>query len=172
MSELFTNLGIDWRLLIAQAVNFLLVLFLLKKFVFSKVIRHLEERRTRIEQGLELTDKAKREMDRIEESRHRELEQAREAGEKVLADARSTASTKEKEALAMVRQEAERMLQKAKGEAEKEKVDAVRGAKTEAQKLAVLMAEKILGRSVTKVDQDEAAKEVMDYFEKNYAKQS
>ena len=170
MSELFNNLGIDWRLLIAQAVNFLLVLFLLKKFVFGKVIRHLEERRTRIEQGLELTDKAKREMDRIEESRHRELEKAREAGEKVLADARSSAAEKEKAALVLVRVEAEKMLQKAKTEAAKEKTDAILGAKTEAQKLAVLMAEKILGRSITKQDQDAAAKEVMEYFEKNYAK--
>jgi len=171
MSELFSNLGIDWRLLIAQAVNFLLVLFLLKKFVFGKVIRHLEERRNRIEQGLELTDKAKREMERIEESRHLQLEKGREAGEKVLADARSSAAEKEKAALALVRIEAEKMLQKAKAEAAKEKTDAVRGAKTEAQKLAVLMAEKILGRTTTKADQDQAAKEVMEYFEKNYAKQ-
>ena len=123
MSELFNNLGIDWRLLIAQAVNFLLVLFLLKKFVFGKVIRHLEERRTRIEQGLELTDKAKREMDRIEESRHRELEKARAEGERVLADARSSAAEKEKAALVLVRVEAEKMLQKAKTEAAKETGD-------------------------------------------------
>jgi F-type H+-transporting ATPase subunit b len=170
MAELFSNLGIDWRLLVAQTVNFLLILFLLNKFVFKKVIKHLEERRTRIEQGLELTEKAKHEMERIEDARHRELEKGREAGEKVLADARSVASTKEKEALAMVKTEAEKMLQKAKGEAEKEKTDAIRGAKDEAQKLAVLMAEKILGRSTTKADQDESAKEVMDYFEKNYAK--
>ncbi|HEX9722285.1 MAG TPA: F0F1 ATP synthase subunit B [Candidatus Paceibacterota bacterium] len=172
MSELFSNLGIDIRLLIAQTVNFLLVLFLLKKFVFGKVIRHLEERRTRIEQGLELTEKAKREMGRIEESRHRELEKARVAGEKVLADARGSAAEKEKAALVLVRVEAEKMLQKAKAEAAKEKTDAVRGAQSESQKLAVLMAEKILGRSVTREDQDRAAKEVMEYFEKNYAKQS
>jgi F-type H+-transporting ATPase subunit b len=170
MSELFTNLGIDWRLLIAQAVNFLLILFLLKKFVFKKVIAHLEARRARIEQGLELTEKAKHEMDRINESRLRELEKGREAGEKVLADARNIASAKEKEALAMVRGEAERMLQKAKGEAEKEKIDSIRGAKDEAQKLAVFMAEKILGRSTNKEDQDQASKEVMECFEKNYAR--
>jgi F-type H+-transporting ATPase subunit b len=170
MAELLSNLGIDGKLLLAQIVNFVLILFLLKKFVFGKVIAHLEQRRTKIEQGLELTEKAEREMGRIEESRSRELEKAREAGEKVLADARNSAAAKEQEALAMVRGEAEKILQKAKGEAEREKTDAIRGAKTEAQKLAVLMAEKVLGRSTTKEDQDAAAKEVIDYFEKNYAK--
>jgi F-type H+-transporting ATPase subunit b len=170
MAELFTNLGIDWRLLIAQAFNFLLVLFLLKKFVFGKVIRHLEERRTRIEQGLELSEKAKREMERIDNARARELEHAREQGEHVLADARSKAAAKEKEAFAMVRTEAEKLLQKAKGEAAKEKTDAIRGAQGEARKLAVFMAEKILGRSTNATDQEVAVKEVMEYFEKNYAK--
>jgi F-type H+-transporting ATPase subunit b len=170
MQELFSNLGINGKLLFAQAFNFLLVLFLLNKFVFKKVIRHLEERRNKIEQGLELTEKAEHEMQRIEGARIRELEKGRVAGEKVLADARVSASTKEKEALNLVRAEAEKMLQKAKSESEKEKTDAIYGAKTEAQKLAVLMAEKVLGRSVKKEDEDAAAKEVMDYFEKNYAK--
>ena len=170
MAELFSNLGIDWKLLIAQAVNFLLILFLLNTFVFKKVIAHLEDRRNKIEQGLELTEKAKHEMDRIKEARSRELEKAREDGEKVLADARATAFAKEKEAFALVKAEAEKILQKAKGEAAKEKTDAIRGAKDEAQNLAVFMAEKILGRSTTKEDQDTAAKEVMEYFEKHYAK--
>jgi len=169
MSELFSNLGIDGRLLFAQAVNFLLVLWLLNKFVFRKLITHLEKRRTRIKQGLELTEKVEREMGRIEDARHRELEKARLEGEKVLAEARSVSAAKGKEALTLVKAEAEKMLLKAKGEAEKEKTDAIRGARSEIQKLAVLMAEKVLSRSITKEDEERAAKEVMDYLEKNYA---
>lgn len=169
MSELFSNLGINGKLLFAQAVNFLLVLWLLNRFVFKKLIAHLEKRRERIAQGLELTEKAEREMGRIQDARHRELESARLAGEKVLAEARSSASTKEKEALAMVRAEAEKILAKAKGEGEKGRADAVRGARAEIQSLAVLMAEKLLSRSVTKEDQDHAAKEVLTYLDKNYA---
>ena len=169
MQELFSNLGIDGRLLLAQAVNFLLVLWLLNKFVFKKVLSHLEERRNKIEQGLELTERATREMERIDEARHRELGKARTEAEKILADAGSSAAAKEKAALAVVRAEAEKMLLRAKEEARREKGDAVRGAKNEIQKLAVLMAESVLSRSVTKEDQDRAAKEVVEYLEKNYA---
>lgn len=169
MSELFTNLGIDIRLLIAQAVNFLFVLFLLNKFVFKKMITHLEARRQRIEQGLELTGKAEREMGRIEQARSRELEKARNEGEAVLAEARSSASAKEKEALALTRAEAEKMLIQAQAEAEKKKFDAIRGSRDAINQIAVLMAERVLSRSITKEDQDKAAKEVADYFEKNYA---
>ena len=169
MAELFSNLGIDGRLLLAQAVNFLLVLWLLNKFVFKKVLSHLEERRNKIEQGLELTERANREIERIDEARHRELEKARTEAEKILADARSSAIAKEKAALAVVRAEAEKVLLKAKKEASREKGDAVQAAKNEIQQIAVLMAERVLSRSVTKEDQDRAAKEVVEYLEKNYA---
>jgi len=168
MGDLFSNLGIDGKLLFAQVVNFLLVLWLLNRFVFKKLITYLEDRRQRIEQGLELTEKAEKEMGRIEASRHRELEKAREEGEIVLAEARSSAASKQKEAFNIVRQEAEKILQKAKGEAEKEKTDAIKSSKDEINKIAVLMAEKVLSRSITKADQEHAAKEVTDYFEKEY----
>ena len=170
MSELFSNLGIDWRLLLAQGINFLLVLYLLNRFVFKSIIRYLEERRKKIEEGLELTEKANREIQRIDEARHRELEKARTEAEKVLADARSSAIAKGKTALLLARQEAEKIFLKAKDEAERRKLDTVRAAQGDIKNLAVLMAEKVLSRSVTKEDQARAAKEVMDYFEKGYAK--
>ena len=170
MGELFSNLGINGKLLFAQAVNFLLVLWLLNTFVFKKLIAHLENRRARIEQGLELTAKAEREMERIEGARHRELENARLEGERVLAEARNVSTAKGKEAFAVARAEAEKMLLKAKQESEKEKAETILRSKGEIQKLAVLMAEKVLLRSVTKEDEESAAKEVLGYLEKTYAK--
>lgn len=172
MADLFSNLGINGKLLFAQVVNFLLVLWLLNKFVFKKLIEHLENRRQRIEQGLELTEKAKREMGRIEDAWHRELEKARSKGEAVLAEARNTALAKEKKALAMTRATAEKMLLQAQSEAEKKKSDAIKGSKDAINQIAILMAEKVLSRSITKEDQDKAAKEVVEYLEKNYAGES
>ena len=169
MAELFSNLGINGKLLFAQVVNFLLVLWLLNKFVFKKLIKHLEDRKNRIEQGLELTEKAEKEMGRIDQARNRELEKARNEGEAVLAEARNSASAKKKEALALAKAEVEKMLLQAQTEAEEKKSDAVKGSKDEINQIAILMAEKVLSRSITKEDQEKAAKEVTDYFEKNYA---
>jgi len=96
------------------------------------------------------------------------LEKARSEGEAVLAEARNTASAREKEALAMTRAETEKMLVQAQIEADKKKSDAIKRSKDEINQIAVLMAEKVLSRSITKEDQDKAAKEVTDYFEKEY----
>lgn len=168
MAELFSNLGIDGKLLFAQVVNFLLVLWLLNKFVFRKVIAHLEERKNRIEQGVELTEKAKREMERIGEARHRELEKARKEGESILGESRTAASKRQKELMAQVRAEAEKMLLQAGSDAEKKKEDAVKGARDEISKIALLMAERVLSRSLGKEDQEQAVKEVLQYLENQY----
>ena len=52
MSELFSQLGIDWRLLLSQAVNFLLLLIVLRIFAYQPILKLLKDRRAKIEDGL------------------------------------------------------------------------------------------------------------------------
>lgn len=52
MEEFTKQFGIDWRLLLSQAVNFTIVLFVLQKFVYKPVARMLAERKQRIEEGI------------------------------------------------------------------------------------------------------------------------
>ncbi|MDO8462794.1 MAG: F0F1 ATP synthase subunit B [bacterium] len=58
MGELLTNLGIDWRLLIAQIVNFLVLFFLLRKFLYRPVLAMLEKRRATIAEGVANAERA------------------------------------------------------------------------------------------------------------------
>ena len=50
--EVLAKLGIDWKLLIAQAVNFLVLLWILRRYAYGPILRVLEARTARIEQGL------------------------------------------------------------------------------------------------------------------------
>ena len=52
MSDLLSQFGINWTLLIAQMVNFAVLVWVLAKFVYKPVIRVLDERRERIENSL------------------------------------------------------------------------------------------------------------------------
>ena len=51
MRELVRHLGIDWKLLLAQAVNFFVLLYVLKHFAYGPIIKMLHERRERIAEG-------------------------------------------------------------------------------------------------------------------------
>mgnify|MGYP001588456271 CR=1 FL=1 len=50
--ELISKLGIDWKLLVAQIVNFFILLFVLYKFAYKPVLEMLEKRSKTIEKGI------------------------------------------------------------------------------------------------------------------------
>lgn len=81
MQELIHQLGIDWKLLLSQAINFSIVLIILKIFVYKPLLKILAERRKRIEQGL---IKAKEAEDRLLEIENIKLKKIKEAEENAM----------------------------------------------------------------------------------------
>ena len=170
MQELLSNLGINGKLLFAQAINFLLVVWLLNRFVFKRVLNFLEERRERIQKGIELSDRATKEMERVREARGRELERTRVEVTKILSVAKTSAIEKEKESQAAAKEKAGEIINKAQIQGERERVDAVLEAKEDIKKMTVRATEKILGRSVNDKDNEKMLDEVLEYFNNEYAK--
>lgn len=169
MGELFSNLGIDPKLLFAQAVNFFLVLWVLNRFVFRKLLSLLEERRKKIEQGLELRDRAEKEVAQIGNARHRALQEVKKEAEAVLSQTRDLARQKEQELLKAAKEQQDAILLKAREQGEKAKEDMIREAQQEIRMRALLLAEQALGRALTPKDEQRIAKEVVQAL-RNYAK--
>ncbi len=77
MQQLLDQLGINWELLISQAVNFALLLIVLRIFVYKPLLKLLRDRRARIAEGLMKADEADRrlhEVDMIGKERMKEAE--------------------------------------------------------------------------------------------------
>src|SRR5665213_2311411 len=68
MSQLISQLGIDWRLLLSQAVNFFLVLVILRIFVYKPLLQMLRERRDRIQEGVTKAEEADRRLLAVDET--------------------------------------------------------------------------------------------------------
>ena len=161
MAELFSNLGIDARLLFAQAVNFLLVLWVLHRFVFKKLLKFLEERKQSIERGVELTEQAKLKMKGIGEAKDLATREAKEFAEGLIAKSKAQGAVAEKEIVEKAKVGAEQILQKAKEESERKKQDALKEAEAEIQKRAFFLAEKVLSRSLTKEDEKRMGQDLL-----------
>jgi F-type H+-transporting ATPase subunit b len=67
MSQLISQLGINWELLLSQAVNFFLVLIVLRIFVYKPLLKLLHDRQHRIEEGLVKADEADRRLLEVDE---------------------------------------------------------------------------------------------------------
>ena len=139
MSQLISQLGIDWRLLLSQAVNFFLVLIVLRAFVYKPLLQMLRERRDRIQEGITKADEADRRLIEVDEMNRGKIKETEvqaiailkrtEADAKVL-EAKLLADAKRKESAALANAQ---VLLRAQEEAsrratEKEAVSLVRQA--------------------------------------------
>jgi F-type H+-transporting ATPase subunit b len=112
---------IDWFTVFAQIVNFLILVALLKYFLYDRIIKAMDEREKRIQSKLdEAKEKEQEASDRAEElqKKNRELDEQRE---KRLSEAREQAETKRKELVRDARQEIEHLRNEWHKSLEKEK---------------------------------------------------
>lgn len=121
MAEFIHNFGIDWKLLAAQAVNFTILLFLLKKFAFGPLMKVLRTRREEIEKGIALTRDAEITMKRIGEDREQVISSAKGEALHIIQKAEEDASEKRAGIVTGAEHQAEKILDEAKRRLEEEK---------------------------------------------------
>ncbi|MBI5220640.1 MAG: hypothetical protein HY978_02275 [Candidatus Liptonbacteria bacterium] len=118
MESLVHNLGLDWKLLLAQAVNFLIVLVVLRLTVYQPLLHLLRERRRRIEEGLTKAQEADRRLGEIGELQKEKLREAEQQGLSIIRNAETQAAARGDEILkAAAGREAE-VMKRADGRAE------------------------------------------------------
>jgi F-type H+-transporting ATPase subunit b len=144
MGAIFSAFGIDWRLLIVNTVNFAIVLGALSYFLYTPLMRMLEERRQKVAQGVADADEAHRRLEEIEAARADKLAQAGKEADEVLAHARRSASEKERATIAQGEAAAARLLDEARLQAREAKERALQESRQELAKLVVLGVEKAL----------------------------
>ena len=91
MQELITQFGIDWKLLLAQVINFFILLFVLKRYAYTPIINMLSERKKRIEAGIVASDEAKQRLAQAREERKAILLKAEEEAVGLVSQAEKTA---------------------------------------------------------------------------------
>ena len=148
MSELFSKLGINWKLLIAQIVNFLVLLFVLWKFAYGPILAMLEKRTKKIEQGLKDADAAKKKLEESEERQKDILKKARLEGKEIVQQARELAEKSKDQIAAAAKEQSEKLIASAKVEIEQEKQKTIAEIKSEIGGLVVAATEKIVGEKI------------------------
>jgi F-type H+-transporting ATPase subunit b len=148
MSELLTKLGIDWKLLIAQIVNFLVLLFVLWKFAYGPILAMLEKRQKKIEKGLADADEAHKNLEKSVEKQKEILKQARTEAKDIVEKSREQAEKSKSEIAAEAKIQAEKIITSAKSEIEQEKQKSIAEIKSEIGSLVVAATEKIVGEKM------------------------
>src|SRR5262245_9300308 len=99
MEAILTTFGVDWRLLLVNAINFGLLLGVLWYFLYTPVMNMLEERRRKVEEGVRTAEAAEVKLREVENSRKGVLAKAGAEADEIVAHARGAAKEKEQELL-------------------------------------------------------------------------
>lgn len=148
MEELIKTFHIDAKLMLAQLVNFAIVLFVLHRFAYKPVLKALNDRAKKIEQGLKDSEAASQKLSAITEQEKDVLKKAREEAQAVLARAEEQARKSKDEIAVAAKAQAERIMQDAQKRIEDEKVKMFAEVKGEIADLVVLAAGKILAEKI------------------------
>jgi F-type H+-transporting ATPase subunit b len=144
MGELFATFGIDWRLLLMQAVNFGLLLLVLWKFLYTPVLRMLDERRGKIAESVQKAESADRRLADADKQGKDIVAAAGKEATSVVASARNRAEEQAAEIARKAQERADRVFSEAQKSAEEAKRQALAAGEKEIARAAMLAAEKLL----------------------------
>lgn len=146
--------GIDWPMLIAQAINFLIVAFVIWKFAFKNILSTIKEREKQIADSLRNADKIKLELEETEKQQQETLQEASLEAKKTISIAQEQAKAFIEEQKEDARKQAEEIITKAKLAMEQERERVLREAREEIASLVVLTTSKVLSKDLSEEEKE------------------
>lgn len=150
MDELIKTFHIEVNLLVAQMVNFAIVLFVLYRFAYKPVLKTLNSRTNKIEKGLADADAAGKKLEEIVEKEKEVMVNAKKEAQEIIKTAEEQAKANSMSIVLEARNQSEKLLVSAKSQIEQEKNKMLAEVKGEIANLVVLATEKIIGEKLDK----------------------
>lgn len=161
MSELIHNLGIEWKVLLAQIINFTILLFLLKKFAYKPILKILDERKKRIDEAIEKSRLIENKMKEIDLLKEGVLSEARKQSQLIIAKAEEATQKIQEETLKEARLRSEKVVLEAQKKIELEREKILQDVKQEVASLVMIAVEKTVGDVLDESSQEKMVREAV-----------
>ncbi len=156
--------GVDTPLLIAQAINFVIVAFVIWQFALKKILLTIDEREKKIADSLKNAEKIKLELEATEKQQNETLQEASLEAKKTVATAQEQAKSYIEAQKEEARKQAEEIVEKARSAVELERQRVLNDAREEIASLVILTTSKVLQRELGDEEKsrfsESAAKEI------------
>ncbi len=142
----------DPGLFIWTILTFLVLLFMLRKFAWKPLLSMLEKREEGIRNSLDDAEKAKLELERLNQESEEIVAKARSEAQDVVSEGKSTAEKIKADILRTARDKADIIVEDAKKQIKSEKDKAIGEIKSEVVDLSLQIANKLIGKNISKSD--------------------
>lgn len=145
-------------IIIAQIINFWLLFFIFKYFLWEKIVSAIEERRKHLKASENAEEEAREKLEEAQEEKENILAEARKKASEIEENAENLAKQNTKKSLEKSEKDADFMLSSARSQIDKEKLEMENSMKSKILDLALKLNSKIFKK-------DSANK---DFIEKEY----
>jgi F-type H+-transporting ATPase subunit b len=142
------SLGFSLPGLIQQLVNFTILLVVLRLFLYKPLFRVLDERKRRIQEGIDRAAVAASTAAESEVEARRVLDEARAEGQEAVRRAQESAARLREELEARARQDADQIVARAREEVQLERDQAIEQLRREFADLTIVAAERVINQSL------------------------
>lgn len=153
MTEFISQIGVDWRLLLSQAVNFLLLIALLRFFAYKPIVNLLRERKERIEKGMAQSEEAGRRLGEVNELAREKLKEAEGKAMEMIREGEGRAKEREAELFEKAQKKEEAMIQAAVISAQAKKEETERIVRQEAAAVIKMAITKTVEMDPSHIDE-------------------
>ena len=141
-------LGFNLPGLVSNLVGFLILMVLLRVFLWDRILRVLDERKQRIQEGLSQAEQAAARASASEDQARRIMEEARGEGRAAVERAQEAAERLREELEERARLDAEQIVSRAREEVRAERDRAIQQLHQEFADLTIVAAERVIGQSL------------------------
>ena len=151
--NIFTSLGIDWKVLLLQTVAFLLLVWLLGKFVYPWLMKSVDERQEKIEESVKAAQAAEKKAESAQDEIAKMLKEARKEASEIVITAKDEAAAMVESSDKKAKARSEKIVADAHDQIEKDVIAARKTLHNDTIDLVAMATEKVIGKTVTdKVD--------------------
>lgn len=153
------TLGINWKIFIAQLINFGIVALVLRHFVYVPLLKAMDKRSRAIAQGLNDAKKYEAKLQEIEKQKRTILEQSRTEASKILKQNEERAEAAKQALLSKAEEAAGKIISEAREGAVLEKEKMFKEIKTGVAGLVAAALQKVLAEKLDERKDEELIKE-------------
>ncbi len=140
----FASLGINLPLVVVFTVNFIVLLIMLRLFLYKPVIKVLDERTKRTKEAMELAEATKKEYEQAKGEVQKQIEKGRQEAQAILAQAMQVGERLKEESRSEAAKQAQGIIDRARTELEAERDKIVEDLRREFVDISIAAAEKVI----------------------------
>lgn len=159
---------LDPGLYIWTILTFLVLVGLLAKFAWRPLLEALESRQAAIRKSLDDAERAKQELERLQQESAAIISKARVDAEAIIAKSRTDADRLRGEMKQKARSEAEGIVRNAERQIQLETARALQQIRQEAVDLSVMIASKLIQRNLSKKDNEKLIAAALEQVERQH----